>query len=160
MASRVERLPNAVWERDVEDGRLRQLYEQADFTVLPSLEEGFGLPIAESIWHGRPCIAHKTGPMAEMAQGGGCVLWTSRRERSGEGNRRTGGKTRTPRQAESGGDIQKAEDLGPLREGSDFAAGLGSGNRSEAGSSRVTDEKEPISRATDLRPRPRLYGFA
>lgn len=67
-------LPHAVWEREVDDSRLRQLYEEADFSILPSLEEGFGLPIAESLWHGRPCIAHAGGSMAEAARDGGCLL--------------------------------------------------------------------------------------
>jgi hypothetical protein len=35
--------------------------------------EGFGLPIVESIWHGRPCICSRDGVMGELAREGGCL---------------------------------------------------------------------------------------
>lgn len=61
------------WEKDADDARLRELYAEADFTVYPSKEEGFGLPILESLWHGKPCICAQFGAMAEAAKGGGCL---------------------------------------------------------------------------------------
>ena len=61
------------WERRVDDDRLRELYAECDFTVYPSLEEGFGLPILESLWHARPCICANYSAMAEASEGGGCV---------------------------------------------------------------------------------------
>lgn len=62
------------WEQKPDDARLRVLYAEADFTVYSSLEEGFGLPILESLWHARPCICRDRSAMAEVAQGGGCVM--------------------------------------------------------------------------------------
>lgn len=61
------------WEKDSSDFRLKQLYDQCLFTVYPSLDEGFGLPILESLWYGRPCICRNASSMAEIAPGGGVV---------------------------------------------------------------------------------------
>jgi glycosyltransferase involved in cell wall biosynthesis len=47
-------------------------YMASDFTVYPSIEEGYGLPIAESLWFGKPCLCANFGAMAEVAAGGGC----------------------------------------------------------------------------------------
>lgn len=62
-----------IWEESVDDSRLRELHAQCNFTIYPSLEEGFGLPILESLWHGKPCICANFGAMLEVARGGGCV---------------------------------------------------------------------------------------
>ncbi len=56
---------------DVGDDGLLALYEAADATVFASFEEGFGLPVLESLWHGRPCLCHYGSAMAEVAPGGG-----------------------------------------------------------------------------------------
>jgi glycosyltransferase involved in cell wall biosynthesis len=61
------------WVVSPSDTVLNELYEQCDFTVYPSYEEGFGLPILESLWHARPCICMNQGAMAEVAGGGGCL---------------------------------------------------------------------------------------
>lgn len=66
--------PSIVWERDADDARIRRLYEISDFSVYPSVEEGYGLPIVESLWHGRPVICANFGAMKEVAEGGGCVM--------------------------------------------------------------------------------------
>jgi FkbM family methyltransferase len=65
--------PNIIWEEDANDARLRELHIECDFTVYPSIEEGFGLPILESLWYSKPCICANFGAMAEVAQGGGCI---------------------------------------------------------------------------------------
>lgn len=70
----IERVPNIIWEQDADDTRLHELFLQCDFTVYPSLEEGFGLPILESLWNARPCICRDSGAMAEVAKGGGCLM--------------------------------------------------------------------------------------
>jgi FkbM family methyltransferase len=57
----------------VDDAELSRLYNDCDFTIFPSSEEGFGLPIVESLWHGKPCICANFGPMGEIARGGGCL---------------------------------------------------------------------------------------
>ena len=67
------RVPEVRWIKSPDDATLGRLYEQSDFTVCASYEEGFGLPILESLWHARPCICASFGAMAEIAQGGGCL---------------------------------------------------------------------------------------
>ncbi len=62
------------WLRHVDDRVLHRAYRDCKFTVYPSLVEGFGLPIAESLWHGKPCICGGNGALGEVAQGGGCLI--------------------------------------------------------------------------------------
>lgn len=66
--------PEIEWLGIVDDETLRRLYGEAAFTIYPSVMEGFGLPIVESIWHGRPCLCSRDGVMGELAREGGC--WT------------------------------------------------------------------------------------
>lgn len=61
------------WLGIVDDASLHRLYGEATFTVYPSIIEGFGLPILESVWHGCPCICSQSGVMGELAQEGGCL---------------------------------------------------------------------------------------
>ncbi len=65
--------PRIEWVGIVPDERLHELYLKARFTVYPSIIEGYGMPIMESLWHGRPCICYNQGVMAELAADGGCV---------------------------------------------------------------------------------------
>ena len=62
------------WEADATDERLHQLYSCSLFTVYPSLVEGFGLPVAESLGFGKACICSGEGAIAEIAGSGGCLL--------------------------------------------------------------------------------------
>ncbi len=52
---------------------LEAAYRRCTFTVYPSLMEGFGLPVLESLARGRPCICSARGALGESAQGGGCL---------------------------------------------------------------------------------------
>ncbi len=61
------------WHAHIDDAGLAAAYAASSFTVFPSLREGFGLPILESLWHGRPCICAETGALGEVAAGGGCL---------------------------------------------------------------------------------------
>lgn len=45
------------WLQNLNDGELAAVYRGARFSVMPSLGEGFGLAIQESLGHGVPCIA-------------------------------------------------------------------------------------------------------
>jgi glycosyltransferase involved in cell wall biosynthesis len=56
------------------DTRLRALLQLSHATIFLSLEEGYGLPIAESLWQGKPCLSADHGAMAEIARGGGCLM--------------------------------------------------------------------------------------
>jgi len=62
------------WLRHVDDATLLRAYRDCRFTAYPSLMEGFGLPIAESLWHGKPCICGGNGALGEIARGGGCLI--------------------------------------------------------------------------------------
>jgi glycosyltransferase involved in cell wall biosynthesis len=57
----------------VDDAALHAAYAACAFTVYPSLMEGFGIPVIESLEHGRPCICSGRGALGESARGGGCV---------------------------------------------------------------------------------------
>jgi glycosyltransferase involved in cell wall biosynthesis len=51
----------------VSDANLSWLYENCHFTVFASLAEGWGLPIAESLQHGKFCLSSNTSSMPEIA---------------------------------------------------------------------------------------------
>jgi glycosyltransferase involved in cell wall biosynthesis len=61
------------WRGVISDAALADQYRRSAFTVYPSLAEGFGLPIMESLWMGVPCLCHSDGVMAELAAPGGCM---------------------------------------------------------------------------------------
>lgn len=60
------------------DEGLQRAYSTCRFTVYPSLLEGFGLPVWESLIQGKPCICANTGATAETAAGGGVVTFDPR----------------------------------------------------------------------------------
>ena len=60
------------WRKHISEAELNQAYRDCSFTVFPSRLEGFGLPIVESLWHGRPVICGRNGAIGEVAAGGGC----------------------------------------------------------------------------------------
>ena len=57
-----------------DDSLLWAAYRLARFTVFPSLNEGFGLPVAESLAVGTPVITSAFGSTREIAVDGGAVL--------------------------------------------------------------------------------------
>jgi glycosyltransferase involved in cell wall biosynthesis len=58
----------------VDDATMLESYHRARFTVFPSLHEGYGLPVAESLALGTPAITTVYGSTAEIAADGGCLL--------------------------------------------------------------------------------------
>ena len=62
------------WLKHVDDRTLHRTYRSCRFTVYPSRMEGFGLPIAESLWHGKPCVCGGNGALGELARPGGCLI--------------------------------------------------------------------------------------
>jgi glycosyltransferase involved in cell wall biosynthesis len=61
----------------VSDEALATAYANCTFTVYPSLAEGFGLPVMESLARGRPCICSANGALGELARDGGCIALAS-----------------------------------------------------------------------------------
>jgi glycosyltransferase involved in cell wall biosynthesis len=55
-------------------------YRIATCTVFPSLNEGFGLPVAESLMAGTPVVTSNFGSMRELAEGGGALLVNPRED--------------------------------------------------------------------------------
>jgi glycosyltransferase involved in cell wall biosynthesis len=74
---RVKRLRKAGFDvevlRGVNDSVLLNSYAEARFSVFPSLHEGYGLPVAESLALNTPSITSSYGSTAEIAAGGGCL---------------------------------------------------------------------------------------
>ncbi len=58
----------------VDTTTLVSLYESHDVSIYPSCEEGFGMPILESLWMATPCVCHSGSSMAEIGPGGGTLL--------------------------------------------------------------------------------------
>ena len=75
MVQRAQRwgLPLA-WDGEADDEALLRYYQACDLSVYPSLEEGFGLPVLESLWLGKPCVVGHAPALLEQAQGGGCLV--------------------------------------------------------------------------------------
>jgi glycosyltransferase involved in cell wall biosynthesis len=61
------------WWNAASDEDLVASYAACHFTVYPSLHEGFGLPVLESLAHGRPCVCSGLNAMAEIVRDGGCI---------------------------------------------------------------------------------------
>jgi glycosyltransferase involved in cell wall biosynthesis len=58
-----------VFLHNVNDGELSWLYDNCIFTIFMSFYEGWGMPIAESVARGVPCICSNTSSMVEIAEG-------------------------------------------------------------------------------------------
>jgi len=52
---------------DVSDAGLDYLYRNCIFTLFPALYEGWGLPVAESLKYGKPCVTSNISSMPEIA---------------------------------------------------------------------------------------------
>jgi glycosyltransferase involved in cell wall biosynthesis len=53
---------------------LHRLYARCSFLLLPSLYEGFGLPIIEAAAYGKPCLTSTRSSMPEAAGAGGLLI--------------------------------------------------------------------------------------
>ena len=59
--------------RGLNDSGLSTLYARARVSVFPTLAEGCGLPLLESLWRGVPCLCSDLPVLRENADAGGCV---------------------------------------------------------------------------------------
>jgi glycosyltransferase involved in cell wall biosynthesis len=57
---------HVVWRQQATDAELAGLYQGCDFTLFPSLYEGWGLPVAESLCFGKPCLAARATSVPEV----------------------------------------------------------------------------------------------
>ena len=55
------------------DEDVANLYATARASVFPTLAEGCGLPLLESLWQGVPCVCSDLPVLRENADGGGCL---------------------------------------------------------------------------------------
>ena len=55
------------------DAEVAQLFATARATAFPTIAEGCGLPLLESLWKGVPCVCSDLPVLRENADGGGCV---------------------------------------------------------------------------------------
>jgi glycosyltransferase involved in cell wall biosynthesis len=62
------------WRGHVTESELHRAYQNATFTVFPSLAEGFGLPLIESFWHGRAVVCSDRDAVGERSRDGGCLI--------------------------------------------------------------------------------------
>lgn len=78
VVAEIERLRKAgrpvYWRRHVDNDTLLKAYDECVFTVYPTLVEGYGLPIIESLCRGKPCVCGANGALGELAKGGGCLM--------------------------------------------------------------------------------------
>jgi glycosyltransferase involved in cell wall biosynthesis len=58
---------DVIWLESVSDELLDALYRQATLLAMPSLDEGFGLPILEAMAAGLPVVAANRGALPEVA---------------------------------------------------------------------------------------------
>lgn len=57
---------------NIQDSSLQDLYRMAHLTVIPSIAEGGGLPLLESLGYGTPVLASDLPSLKEYGRGGGC----------------------------------------------------------------------------------------
>src|SRR5207237_7075260 len=58
------------------DAKVADIYGSARASLFPTLAEGCGLPLLESLWMGVPCVCSDLPALRENADGGGCVSVT------------------------------------------------------------------------------------
>ncbi|AWT60465.1 MAG: GDP-mannose-dependent alpha-(1-6)-phosphatidylinositol dimannoside mannosyltransferase [Candidatus Moanabacter tarae] len=75
LLKRLRRMGRPVcWIGHVSENRIREEYRKCYFSIYPSLYEGFGLPILESLSYGKPCICSDRGALRERIKNGGCLV--------------------------------------------------------------------------------------
>lgn len=69
-----KRQPHLRYHAAAGDAALARLYAAARATVFPTVAEGCGLPLLESLWRGVPCLCSDLPVLRENAEGGGCLV--------------------------------------------------------------------------------------
>ena len=65
--------PGLYYHAQANDTELGRLYATARASVFPTMAEGCGLPLLESLWMGVPCVCSDLPVLRENSVGGGCV---------------------------------------------------------------------------------------
>lgn len=73
----LQRCERALWLRDVRDHELAALYRVARLLVMPSLDEGFGLPALEAMASGTPSLVAAVGALPGLVGDAGFVEETT-----------------------------------------------------------------------------------
>lgn len=73
IASLRKKFPNLRHHETAGDDEVARLYATARASVFPTLAEGCGLPLLESLWQGVPCVCSDLPVLRENADGGGCL---------------------------------------------------------------------------------------
>ncbi len=68
-----KKFSNLHYHEAASDEDVVRLYGSARATVFPTLAEGCGLPVLESLWRGVPCVCSDLPVLQENYQGGGCL---------------------------------------------------------------------------------------
>jgi len=68
-----KRFPGLRYHEAASDAVLAGLYATVTATLCPTIAEGCGLPLLESLWHGVPCVCSDLPVLRENADGGGCL---------------------------------------------------------------------------------------
>lgn len=72
-ALRRQRRASLFFHEAASDATVADLCSSARALVFPTLAEGCGLPLLESLWLGRPCVCSDLPVLRENADGGGCL---------------------------------------------------------------------------------------
>jgi glycosyltransferase involved in cell wall biosynthesis len=70
------RFPGLYYHAAAADEVLAKLYGSIRATVFPTIAEGCGLPLLESLWQGVPCVCSDLPVLRENADAGGCLTAT------------------------------------------------------------------------------------
>ena len=65
--------PGLHYHEAADDAKVGALYAGARASVFPTIAEGCGLPLLESLWMGVPCVGSDLPVLRENAGGGGCL---------------------------------------------------------------------------------------
>ena len=65
--------PGLHYHAAADDAEVARLFAQARASVCPTIAEGGGLPLLESLWKGVPCLCSDLPSLRESAAGGGCL---------------------------------------------------------------------------------------
>jgi len=68
-----KKFPGLYYHESAGDDEVAGLYATARASVFPTLAEGCGLPLLESLWQGVPCVCSDLPVLRENAEGGGCL---------------------------------------------------------------------------------------